>query len=146
MHAALSWRAWRAGVGVSGWLPVDATLGGSANQGAKLQLSSGYAKLCWQIGRAAVVPAACSGAEVVLLRGHGFGPHVEPQSAKAIFGAVQAGGLLRLRSAARLSLVLEADVVVPIGDRKVVLAGDAPAEIYEPSWGLRLACGAEWEF
>jgi hypothetical protein len=144
VHGALSWRALRASVGVSGWLPVDETIEGSENLGARLQLSSGYAKLCWQAGTAPLVPALCGGAELSVLRGRGFGPNVEPQSATALFGSLLGGGILRLGLTERLAVMVEVDALVPVGDRQVVLAGGAPAEIYEPSWGFRLGFGAEW--
>jgi hypothetical protein len=146
VHGALSWQALRGSVGVSGWLPVDETIEGSENQGASLQLSSGYAKLCWQARTAPLVPAVCGGAELSVLRGRGFGPDVRPQSATALFGSLLGGGTLRLRSTEHLAVLLEADALVPLGDRQVVLAGGAPAQIYQPSWGLQLACGAEWSF
>lgn len=146
VHGALSWRALSLGAGVNGWLPVDQTIDGAANQGARLQLSSGYARVCWQVGSAALVPALCGGGELSILRGRGFGPSVESRSATALFGSLLGGAALRLRSTEHLAVVVEGDALVPIGDRQVVLGGGAPAQIYEPSWGFRLGCGAEWSW
>lgn len=146
VHGAAIWRAWRASVGVNGWLPVDQTVAGSENQGARLQLSSGFAKVCWQADQAAWVPALCGGGELAMLRGSGFGPGVESRSATAWFGSLLGGAALRLQSTEHLAVLLEGDALVPIGDRRVVFGGGAPAQIYQPSWGFRLGCGAEWSW
>lgn len=146
LHGSLSWQALRSSVGVSGWLPVDDTIEGSQNQGARLQLSSAYAKLCWQAHTAPLIPALCGGGELSILRGRGFGPNVEPRAATEVLGSLLGGATLRLRSEEHLAVMLEADALVPLGDRQVVLGGDAPGQIYRPSWGFRLACGAEWAF
>jgi hypothetical protein len=146
LHGALSWRALRASVGIGAWLPVDETITGSENQGARLQLSSGSARLCWQAASAPLVPALCGGAELAALRGRGFGPGVQPESETAWFGSLLAGATLRLLSTEHLAVLVETDALAPLGDRQMTFAGAAPAEIHEPSWGLRLACGAEWSF
>ena len=144
IHGAVSWRALRAVAGVNGWLPVDQTIAGSQNQGARLQLSSGFTKLCWQANTAPLVPALCGGGELAVLRGTGFGPQVESRLATALFGSLLGGAALRLRSTEHLAVLLEGDVLVPLGDRQVVLGGGAPAQIYAPSWGVRRWFGAEW--
>lgn len=146
VHGALSWRALLLGAGVSGWLPVDETIDGTENQGARLQLSSGYAKVCWQVDTAPLVPALCGGGELAVLRGRGFGPGVESRPGTAVFGSLLGGAAVRLRTTEHLAVVLEGDAIVPLGDRQVVLGGGAPAQIYEPSWGFRLGCGAEWSW
>lgn len=146
VHGALSWHALRASLGLNGWLPVHQTLDGSETQGARLQLSSAHAKLCWQLRTTPLTGGLCAGGELSLLRGRGFGPSVEPQSAAAVFGSLVGGGVLELPLSEHLAVLAEAEALFPLGRRQVVFAGGAPAQIYEPYWGLRLACGAQWSF
>jgi hypothetical protein len=138
------WKALRATAGASFWLPVRHTVDADETQGAELQLTSVYGELCARLDAPTLVPALCSGAELSLLRGRGFGPGVEPESSSAVFTSLSGGAALLVRSSERLSLLLDVDALLPLGDRQFVLAGSDPAVVQEPSAGFRLTCGAEW--
>jgi hypothetical protein len=144
VHGAFSWKALRSSAGASFFLPVRTTVDAAETQGAELQLSSAQAELCFRIETPTLVPALCSGGALSLLRGKGFGPDVQPESRSALFGSLTVGGALLLRVSGTLSLLLDADAVLPLGDRQFVLAGSDPALVHPPSPGLRLTFGAEW--
>jgi hypothetical protein len=149
VHAAFSWKALRVSAGVSAWLPVRETLEGSgqpgaAEQGAEFQLSSAFAELCYRLRTRVVVPAVCSGAELSLLRGQGFGAGVDAQTDAAMFVALLAGGRVFWNYSSTLSLMIGADALVPLGQRQFVFAGSEPAVVHAPVAGARLAFGAEW--
>jgi hypothetical protein len=143
LYGAFSWRAVRSSAGVSAWLPSRETLDAS-EQGAELQLSSAFAELCLQTEAGALAPALCSGGELALLRGQGFGVGVEPKARSAAFVSLSAGAALSLRQSEQLRLVLDVDAVFPLGERQFVFAGADPAVVYVPGAGFRLSCGAEW--
>jgi len=146
LQGAFSWKALRTSVGASFWLPARATIGAGEAQGADLQLSSAFAKLCFQIDTPTLVPALCPGAEISALRGKGFGPGVEPQARTAVFASLSAGGALLMRYSERVSLLLDVDALFPLGERQFVFAGSDPAVVYAPSVGFRLTLGAQWSF
>ncbi len=143
-HGAFSWKFLRTSAGLSFWLPVRETVDEAETQGAELQLSAANAELCFRIETPTLIPALCSGGELALLRGKGFGPGVQPQSSSALFGSLTAGGALLIRTSTELSLLLDVDALLPLGERQFVLAGSDPALVHEPSAGFRLSCGAEW--
>jgi hypothetical protein len=145
-HGVFSWKALRVSVGASVWHPDGKTLEESEQQGAEIQVSSAFAELCLQLHTPLLIPALCSGAELSLLRGEGFGPGVEPEARAAALVSVSAGGALLLRQSKMLSWVLDLDAVFPLGQRQFVLSGSAPALIYEPAMGFRSAFGAELSF
>jgi hypothetical protein len=144
LHATFSWQALRTSAGVGFWFPDTTTVAGTEAQGAKLQASSAFAELCWQLESPVLIPALCSGGELSLLRGEGFGPGVAAESRTAALGALSAGGALRLRQSERVSWLLDADAVFPLSRPKFVFAGSAPALLHTPSAGFRLTIGAQW--
>jgi hypothetical protein len=144
LHATLSWQLLRFSAGASYWLPDSATLDDAADQGARIQVSSAFGELCLQYQATWLVPCFCSGGEISVLRGEGFGPGVAAESRSASLVSLTAGGALRLRQSEGVSWLLDADAVLPLGERNFVFAGSAPALIHTPGAGFRLTIGAEW--
>jgi hypothetical protein len=146
IDAGVAWKALRWNVSAAYWLPVEQSARDSDAQGARFQLVSGQTKLCLVQPIEHFSAGICSGAHLAFLRAEGFGPGVRSSVQRAEFVSVSAGALLGWAVSNRLSFVLQADALRPLGSRRFVFEGSAPAEIHSPRMGVQIACGAQFSF
>lgn len=144
VHGAVTWHALRTQLGAMIWLPAEKTVDPAGTQGAHFNLFSGHAQLCAQWPGQRLQPGLCSGAQLSVLRAKGFGPGVTPEARQATFVSISAGPALVWRHSQRLSFLVDAALLLPLGHRRFVLAGGAPAVVYSETPGVQLKCGAEF--
>jgi hypothetical protein len=146
LEGGLAWKAVRWNVSAAYWLPAQQTVPDNEAQGARFQLVSGRTELCLVEPIERFSAGICSGAHLALLRAEGFGPGVQSSVQRAEFVSVSAGALLAWMVSDRLAVVVDVDALLPLGSRRFVFEGTAPAEIHSPRLGVQIACGAQFTF
>ena len=145
LDGSLAWKALRWNVSVAYWLPVEQSAPPSDAQGARFQLLSSAAELClmhsvhWRLSG-----GICSGADLAFLHARGYGEGIRSSAEQANFVSLSAGARVAWAASSRLSLVFDADALLPLGSRRFIFEGSAPAQIHTPRAGAQLTFGVEF--
>jgi hypothetical protein len=147
VDGSVQWKTLHGHVGAAYFPPVEQLAADSGSQGARFRLLSASAELgLSQPILQDLSVGVCSGAELVFMHAEGFGPGVDATTQRANFVAISVGGLATWMAFERVALVLDADVLFPLGQRRFVFGGSAPTSIYRPGLGAQLALGLQFVF
>lgn len=145
VRASVGWTPSRARLELAGAAYADQskTTGISA-AGATFTLLVAGARGCWAIVRDAVELSPCAGADVQIVKAHGYGASANYDASAAWLSAT-GGALVRVPVTRWLALRGDVDAVVPLSRPTFVVEGDGA--VHRPkALGVRAGIGAELLF